>query len=97
MRLHQALDGATGVQPPFEWIVSRVCEEFDCLPSQAMRELELGDADLVFDILDLRAYARTKEMVDHAKSPGDVKVTPLVQDVFDIQQELMRLGGPVIR
>lgn len=44
------------VDPPDAWVIGQVCEAFHCVPSVAERELD-QHADLVFDILDLRAYA----------------------------------------
>ena len=41
-------------------MVSRVCDEFGCVPSVAERELD-QHAELVFDILEYRAFARASE------------------------------------
>lgn len=38
-----------------------MCEAFGCLPSEAIREIEQGSAELVWRILDLRAFARAVE------------------------------------
>lgn len=82
------------MEPLYEWVVSRVCDEFKCLPSMAIRELE-HDPALVFDILELRNYASAKAALDHAKDKSDVKVTPTVQMVFDVMAELMKDGPKV--
>ncbi len=56
---------------PFEWIVSRICEEFHCRPTEAMQELRDDRWRLTFAILEMRAYA-------HAKHPlGKVQATTL--------------------
>lgn len=89
MRLRAHLSGALD-EPPHEWVVSRVCEEFGCLPSHAVRELEDGDADLVFTILEMRAYARTKEMVDRAERKADLPNTAAVRRVLEIELEAMK-------
>lgn len=91
MRLQLALDGEPGAQPPDAWVISRICEEFHCLPSQARRELAEHDGDLVFDILSLRSYVRAKQRVDDATSEMDVPKTPAVRMVFEVQAELMRM------
>jgi hypothetical protein len=88
------LDGAPDVEPPEEWIISRICEEFHCLPSQAARELLDHDGTLVMDILALRNYAHAQQYVKDAKS--DVKMSPAVQQVFDVQAEIMRQDGPQV-
>jgi hypothetical protein len=41
-------------------VISRVCQEFKCLPSEAQRELT-RDPYLVFDILELRHYAQMRD------------------------------------
>ena len=64
-----------------EWLISRICEEFQCLPSQAVREWEADDEGLVLDVLELRGYARAKQAWDQATESGDEKaVSRLVQD-----------------
>lgn len=94
IRLQLSLDGDPDAQPPEQWVISRICEEFGCLPSQAVRELGDHDATLVFDILDMRAYVRAKQTVDAAQSAADVKPTLMTQMVFAIQAELMQRLGP---
>ena len=66
-----------------------VCQEFRCTPSQAVEELEIDD-QLVFDILDLRGYQRSKELVDHPPKgegppmhlPGVIRVIKTVQGII---------------
>lgn len=68
--------------------MSRICEEFHCLPSQAIRELENCPGSLPLDILDLRSYQRTYDALRNAKSEDDVPKTPMVEAVWEVQQEL---------
>lgn len=89
MRLRAHLNG--GPEPPEEWVISRICEEFDCLPSEAVRELDDADADLLLTIMDMRAYARAKDVLDHAKSKADVTMTPAIQRVLEVEIEAMKL------
>lgn len=70
--------------------MSRICEEFHCLPSEALRELEEGPLGLALDIIWLRAYAEAKQRIDAATSEDDVPRTPLTDMVFQIQAELIR-------
>ena len=44
--------------------MGRVCEEFGCLPSAALRELETDPLHLAETIMMLRGYASIKEAVD---------------------------------
>jgi len=76
------------VQAPWEWLVSRVCEEFGCLPSAAIRELEEMPVGLVFDVMALRSYARTKDRVDAAKKASDMPTGPVADLVLDVQAEI---------
>lgn len=45
---------------------------------------------LVFDILDLRAYARAKHAVDSARSQDEMPTGPMVDLVWDVMEELYR-------
>jgi hypothetical protein len=70
------LDGDP-VRPPFEWVVSRVCEEFHVDPIRALDVWRRNRA-LVVAVMDLRAYARAYDRVDRARDDeqfaGDVYV-----------------------
>ena len=79
---------------PYEWMISRVCEEFNVLPSAAIRELENDAEHLVFSILTCRAFARAKELYDRAKTEKEMNGLPksrimeLVKEIdFDIARE----------
>lgn len=85
MRLRALLNGES-VEPPEEWVISRMCEEFDCLPSAAVRELDEGDIDLIRTILEMRSYAHAKGQVDRATKQSDLKMTPAIQRVFEIEK-----------
>lgn len=79
------------MEMPHEWLVSRVCEEFGCLPSEAVHELEECDAVLVLDILELRAFVRAKDQLEMAQQTGqEVIDTPMVRQVREI------MSGPVL-
>lgn len=87
MRLHRALDGQG--EPPAEWLISRVCEEFRCLPSVALRELEEHDADLVASVMALRSYAAAKQHVDSSPAKKELLMTPAIRQVFEIEIAIM--------
>ena len=55
----------------------------------AVAEME-QDTGLLFDVLDLRAYARTKRAVDADQADPD---SPMVGRVFDVVSELLRRRG----
>lgn len=80
------------MEPPDEWVVSCVCEAFGCLPSEALREIVEGPAELIWRILELRAFARGKEEADHARR--DPKATieegPMRELVLKVQAMAIR-------
>lgn len=73
-------------------MVSRLCEEFGCLPSQAQEELEDGDLGLLVTILEMRTYARAKAMVDQAERQADLPMTAAIRRVFEIEAAAMKLS-----
>jgi len=90
LTLHRALLGEE-VDPPDAWVIGQVCEAFHCVPSVAERELD-QHAELVFDVMDLRAYAVTFQRVKTmGKRPKDEQREmlrdPLVQAVLANERE----------
>lgn len=75
---------------PEAWIVSRICEEFGCTPSQALYELDETPWPLVFDVMELRAFARAKQTVDDAKKAEDIPKTPMIDWVMDVKKEIIK-------
>lgn len=49
---------------PWEWQISRYCEEFHCLPSAIDRELDVTPMHLLDHIIELRAYAHSYWYLD---------------------------------
>lgn len=84
------MEGNPNIPVPFEWIVSRICEEFHCLPSEAKKELLDDPSQMALDILELRAYARAKKVLDNAKRSEDVPDSPMIDRVFLIQHEILK-------
>ena len=75
------------------WLISRVCEEFGCTPSQAWRELhDANPAGWVGQIIEARAYAATRRYVETTKDDIDDS-DPLVQMVFEFEAERLGLRG----
>jgi len=70
--------------------VSRLCEEFHCLPSQAAAELATEYGWEALEIMEARAYAHAKARFDAAKSAEDLPDTPVMELVKDIAFDLAR-------
>jgi len=58
-------------------------EEFECTPDVAVN-LPFG---LCTRILSLRDYANARSIVENAEKPEDVKQTPGIEKVLEIQAE----------
>ena len=71
-------------------MISRVCQEFKCLPSEAQRELH-RDPYLVFDILELRHYAQMRDAILNAKKEEDVpKGDPMALIAAELEVEAIQ-------
>lgn len=59
-------------------MISVICEQFGCLPSEALRELEVTPYGLIWSILDLRAYKGAYDEVQRARKQEhyELEVTP---------------------
>jgi len=68
------------------WIISRVCEEFGCLPDAARRALDNDFNGSLFKILDLRGLASAKSRIDHA-AKGEVPTDRAAQRYLRIHLE----------
>lgn len=63
-----------------------MCEEFACLPSAALRELNEAPWPLVLDVIDLRAFARAKQTVESTKKLEDLdQRDPMIRRVLDVE------------
>lgn len=79
-----------GSSPPEGWIVSRICEEFHCLPSQAIAELKIDYRRLVFDILKMRAYAAAKSRFDNMKKGDNLDDVPMIEQVIENEVAIIK-------
>lgn len=70
--------------------MSRVCEEFHCLPLAAIREIERDPDRLAEMIIVFRDYARAKDVVDHAKKANDIPDVPMTDLVVRHQIEIIK-------
>lgn len=82
-----------GAAAPEAWGLSRICEEFGCLPSEAIRQ----PMPTTLAIVDLRAYARAKAALERweadarpAREKGDPPSGPMVDAVRANRTALVR-------
>lgn len=86
MLFHLFLEGEEDGAAPEAWLISRLCEEFGCRPSEALDE----PAALTLEIMELRAYARAKAELEAAQKEEDVPRTPMVERVWEVQHALLQ-------
>ena len=75
---------------PFVWWLSRIAEEFHCLPSEAWREWREAPCGLIEDLLEAGAYAHAKHVVDTARTAADIPAEPLYALVHEIEFALVK-------
>lgn len=72
------------------WLLSRVCEEFHCLPDEGERLVMDDPAHRAIDIIELRAYAQAKAAFDGVGGKLDqLEQSPLMDLV--IQHDARRV------
>jgi hypothetical protein len=93
LAFHRFLDGDRGWEAPFEWLVSRVCEEFSCVPSVAIRELEELPGGLIEAIMAYRSYKRRRDGLKAAEAADDSKEanSAAYREVLAMQFEVMKM------
>lgn len=76
-------------------MIGRVCDEFHCLPSQAIRELDNDPDRTALAILEIRAFERTWRAIDQARSQADVPNGPMAERVLAVMGDRLtqRSGG----
>lgn len=82
--------------------MSIVCEQFGCLPSQALREITEDDpSGLLWAVLDCRGYRQARDDVQRSRDDEDYdlelsEMTALVEEIeAEIQAERRaRYGKP---
>lgn len=62
--------------------MSRICEEFGCLPSEAIAELEKDYRKHIFQIMQMRVYAQAKRRLDNMKKGENLDDVPMIEDVL---------------
>jgi hypothetical protein len=65
--------------------VSRVCEEFGCLPAAAEHALDNDPSQMILTIMKLRSFARNKEVYDNCKSRKDLPQNGMMDLLLEIE------------
>jgi hypothetical protein len=73
-------------------VLSRVCEEFRCVPSVALEELENDVDGLVFKIIGLRAYARAKGEYEAGLKEKDLSRRPTGPLIDEVQTNVFAIA-----
>lgn len=76
-----------GPAPLALWL-SRICDEFHCLPSEAYREWLTTPCGVIEDVLEAKGYASAKDLFDHAKSRKDLPDHPMIDLVAETDLDL---------
>lgn len=71
---------------PWSVLISRLCDEFSCTPSVAMREWLTAPCGFLEEILEARAYMAAKTAVDEADRAGSNAARPEGPMVDLVQQ-----------
>ncbi len=78
------------VEAPDEWIISRVCEEFPCYgPKEAIQAMQEDEGEMLFKIIEYRAYARAKETYE--STPMEKRAqTPMMMKIHEMQMRIAK-------
>lgn len=71
-------------------MISRVAEEFHCLPDVATEALENDTNHLILTILMLRSFARTKEIYDASESKEKLPESKMMDLLVEIEFDCIR-------
>ena len=67
-------------------MISRICEEFGCLPDAARKALENDCNGSLFQIMDLRGLSNAKTRIDNAPK-GEIPQDRAAQRYLRLQME----------
>ena len=92
--LYRHLKGDTSAVLPFESQVDVICEQFGCLPSEAMRELDILPIGFLDDVLAARRFRNTYAALEQAKGDqkrtGELYDSPMGQWLLTIEADQAR-------
>jgi hypothetical protein len=62
-----------------------MCEEFSCVPTEAVREWRRAPDGLIVQVMEARAFAATWRMYDAAEKKTDLPASPMLDLVIEIE------------
>jgi len=71
-------------------MISRVAEEFHCMPGEAVEALDNDPDCLILTIMLLRSFARTKAIYDTSKNKRDLPQSRMMDLLQEIEFEAIR-------
>ena len=87
MALHRHLNNPTQWPQPFEHYIGRLCEEFQCLPTDAWREVQRLPAGFLETIVMFRRYAEAYHIFE--QSPKELPEMAYMDDVITHAHQLV--------
>lgn len=75
---------------PVTFWLSRLCEEFSCLPGAAYRAWLEAPVGLLEEILEARAYASAKRIYEAATNKQEIPSSPIMDLVRTVSFDLAR-------
>lgn len=73
--------------PPFAFTLGRFCEEFQCLPSEALAEIGRMPLGALEEIIEMRSFASCIRALDAADTPEKRRELPS-SDLMDLAMTL---------
>lgn len=75
--------------PEVAW-VARICEEFHCLPTEAIREIRRAPDGLIAQVIDAKHFMATFAMYEAAEHKDHLPKTPMLELLQEIEFEEIR-------
>lgn len=85
MLLHDGFGQRPLPEPPYGWIISRICEEFPAYTVETAEQAWENDPILIAEIIELRAFASAKAHIEGASDWSDLKLTQSVKTYMQIE------------
>ena len=75
---------------PATYWIARICEEFSCLPTAAVREWRRAPDGLIAQVIEARAFAATYHLYDRTDDKSTLPPSPMIDLVREIEMAAMK-------